>query len=383
MMRKCNANTCPVGIATQDPELRRFFSGKPEHVQNFFRMVAEEVRGYMAQLGFRRMDDLIGRADLLEMSGAVDFWKARGLDFSRILYRAGADSASPAQCVETQRHNIRDVMDRKLITLSRRALDSSEKTAIEMDIRNTDRTVGAMLSGEIAKRYGNAGLPDDTIVCTFKGAAGQSFGSFGSKGLTMTLKGEANDYLGKGLSGARIIVKPYEGVDFDPADNIIAGNVILYGATSGEVYINGKAGERFGIRNSGACAVVEGVGDHGCEYMTGGRVVILGETGINFAAGMSGGIAYVYDPSRQFDNRCNLDMVDLELVREAKDIQELKDMITRHVNLTGSQRGTTILDTWDSCLPFFVKVFPMEYRRVLGMMSKEDEATEREEVQHG
>jgi glutamate synthase domain-containing protein 2/glutamate synthase domain-containing protein 1/glutamate synthase domain-containing protein 3 len=383
MMRKCQANTCPVGIATQDPRLRRLFSGEPEHLETFFSFLAEEVRGYMAQLGFRRMEDLIGRSDLLEVNGAVDFWKAKGLDFSRIFYRPDTNGLSPRRCVEPQQHAIDGVMDRGLIREAREALESGKKVSVELPIRNVNRATGAMLSGEIARRYGNQGLPEDTIVCRFRGAAGQSFGAFGARGLTLFLEGEANDYLGKGLSGGKIIVKPYAGADFDPSENIIAGNVILYGATAGEVYLLGKAGERFAIRNSGAYAVVEGVGDHGCEYMTGGRVVVLGETGINFAAGMSGGIAYVYDPGQQFDNRCNLDMVDLELVTDGMDAEELKEMITRHFRYTESKRAFQILENWDATLPYFVKVFPMEYRRVLGMMSKEDEATEREEVQHG
>ena len=267
--------------------------------------------------------------------------------------------------------------------LPRDAIDSGKKVMIEKSIRNVNRTTGAMISGLIAKKYGHAGLPADTITCRFQGAAGQSFGAFGANGLTMILEGEANDYLGKGLSGAKIIVRPQEGIGFDPSKNIIAGNVILYGATAGEVYIHGTAGERFAIRNSGATAVVEGVGDHGCEYMTGGRVVVLGNTGINFAAGMSGGIAYIYDPEQRFDSRCNLDMVDLELVEENRDEEELKRMIERHHGYTGSETAARILDDWDANLPFFVKVFPMEYRRVLGKMSKEDQATEREEVQDG
>jgi glutamate synthase domain-containing protein 2/glutamate synthase domain-containing protein 3/glutamate synthase domain-containing protein 1 len=381
MMRKCHANTCPVGIATQDPELRKFFTGKPEYIQNFFRMVAEEAREIMARLGCRRMDDLIGRSDLLEMNRAIDFWKARGLDFSRIFHRVESDG--PLRFVEPQEHAVHDVMDRKLISLARDALESGKKVNIDLPIRNVNRTTGAMLSGEVAKRYGYAGLPEDTIVCRFKGSAGQSFGAFGAKGLTLILQGEANDYLGKGLSGARIIVTPDPASDVDPAKNMIAGNVILYGATGGEVYLLGTAGERFAIRNSGASAVVEGVGDHGCEYMTGGRVVVLGETGINFAAGMSGGIAYVYDPDRMLDSRCNLDMVDLELVTEERDIVELKGLIRRHLEYTGSPKAARILEDWEASQPFFVKVFPMEYRRVLGMMMKEDEATEREEIQHG
>jgi len=383
MVRKCNNNRCPVGIATQDEELRKRFAGKPEHLQHYFTMLAEEVRGYMAQLGFRKMEDMIGRSDLLEMSGAIGFWKAKGLDFSKIFYFPKPGDTSPRRCTESQAHPISDVLDRDLIVRSQKALEHGERVEISSPVRNLNRTVGAMLSGEIARRYGNRGLPDDTILCRFSGAAGQSFGAFGAKGITFLLEGEANDYLGKGLSGARIIVKPYGGARFTPSDNVIAGNVLLYGATSGEVYLHGKAGERFAIRNSGALAVVEGVGDHGCEYMTGGRVVVLGDTGLNFAAGMSGGIAYVYDPNRQFDLRCNLDMVDLELVGNPEDEAELKDLIARHLNHTGSPRARGILESWESSLPFFVKVFPMEYRRVLGLMSKEDEETEREEVQHG
>jgi glutamate synthase domain-containing protein 3 len=346
-------------------------------------MLAEEVREIMARLGVRTMDECIGRSDLIEMNRAVDFWKTRGLDFSRILHKPDIGPDVPVRCIESQNHPIHDVMDCDLIALAGEALESKEKVVIEKTIRNMNRTVGAMLSGEIAKRYGNEGLPRDTIVCRFKGAAGQSFGAFAARGLTLILEGETNDYAGKGLSGGRIIVKPYAGIDFDPSVNIIAGNVILYGATSGEMYIHGMAGERFAIRNSGARAVVEGVGDHGCEYMTGGRIVVLGETGINFAAGMSGGIAYVYDPDRLFDSRCNLDMVDLELIQHPEDIRELKGMIQSHVEYTGSPKAAAILSGWEACLPFFVKVFPMEYRRVLGQMSKEDEATEREEVLHG
>ena len=329
------------------------------------------------------MEEMIGRSDLLELNKAIDFWKAKGLDFSKIFCRPETVESNAFRCVEPQQHAIDDVMDRELISRSREALESKKKIRIKLPIRNTNRTVGAMLSGEIARQYGNEGLPDDTIVCKFIGAAGQSFGAFCSRGLTLILEGETNDYLGKGLSGGKIIVKPYAGIDFEPSQNIIAGNVILYGATGGEVYINGMAGERFAIRNSGAYAVVEGVGNHGCEYMTGGRVVVLGETGINFGAGMSGGIAYVYDPEGQFDSRCNLDLVDLELVVDERDIQELREMINRHAKYTDSRRAEEILEHWDACLPFFVKVFPMEYRRVLGKMSKEDQETEREEVQHG
>lgn len=383
LMRKCHSNTCPVGVATQDARLRKLFAGKPEHVVNFLTMVAEEVREYMALLGFRKMDDMIGRSDLLEMNRAIHFWKSKSLDFSKMLFNPGLSEISVNRKIEPQPCDTEDVLDRKLIELSAKAIKSQEKVNIELPIRNVNRTVGAMLSGTIAKKYGNDGLPHDTITCRFTGAAGQSFGAFAAKGLTLYLNGEANDYLGKGLSGGRIIVTPEAGVDFNPSENIIAGNVILYGATSGEVYIHGKAGERFAIRNSGANAVVEGVGDHGCEYMTGGRVVVLGGTGINFAAGMSGGIAYVYDPHQQFDGLCNLEMVDLELVTDPLDIDELKKLIANHYGYTKSRKAFSILSDWDKHLPFFVKVFPIEYRKVLGKMSKEDQAIERQEVWHG
>jgi len=376
MMRKCHLNTCPVGVATQDPELRKRFSGKPEYIINFFTMIAQEVREWMARLGFRTMAEMIGRSDLLDVNPAVDFWKARGLDFAKILYRPQGRDYS---CVEKQEHGLDQVLDRELIRLSRPALEEQKPVKIDLPIRNINLSTGAMLSGEIAKRYGGRGLPADTIKCCFHGAAGQSFGAFGGPGVTLTLEGEANDYLGKGLCGGKIIVRPYPGIAYSPSENIICGNVLLYGATSGEVYIYGRVGERFAIRNSGVLAVVEGVGDHGCEYMTGGRVVILGQTGVNFAAGMSGGIAYVYDPQGKLDGRCNLDMVDLELVNSRRDIAELKDMIERHFHYTGSRTAQDILAKWEECLPLFVKVFPMEYRRVLGQMMKEDEETEREE----
>ncbi len=383
MMRKCHTNACPVGIATQDPELRKNFSGRPEHVQNLFAFIAQEARVLLATLGFRKLEDAVGRADLLETEKAVAFWKAKGLDFTKVFYRPAADRKAPIRRVEPQLHDLDGVLDRELIALAENALRSGEKVSIEKPIRNVNRTTGAMLSGLIAGKYGHAGLPDDTITCSFHGAAGQSFGAFGARGLTMVLDGEANDYLGKGLSGAKIIVRPPEGIRFQPSENMIAGNVILYGATAGEVYIRGRAGERFAIRNSGAVAVVEGVGDHGCDYMTGGRVVVLGDTGINFAAGMSGGIAYIYDPDQRFDSRCNLDMVDLELVEDRRDEEELKAMIERHRAYTCSELAAFILEDWKAKRPFFVKVFPMEYRRVLGKMSKEDQATEREEVQDG
>jgi len=389
LMRKCHKNTCPVGIATQDPRLRERFRGEPEHVIRFLTMVAEEIRSHMARLGFAEMDDMIGRSDILLVNRAVDFWKSRGLDFSNVFYNPAigdsSESGGPraARKTDAQPSDTEDVIDRKLIDLAGEAIRSGTPVDRALPIRNVDRTVGAMLSGEIAREYGNNGLPDDTITFRFTGAAGQSFGAFAAKGLTLYLHGEANDYLGKGLSGGKIIVTVEGGEAYEPSDNVIAGNVILYGATSGEMYIHGKVGERFAIRNSGAYAVVEGVGDHGCEYMTGGRVVVLGNTGINFGAGMSGGIAYVYDPDQRFDGLCNLEMVDLDLVSEPSDIEELRQMIARHRTLTGSNRASDILSNWEARLPYFVKVFPIEYRKVLGKMSKEDEATERQEVWHG
>ena len=384
MMRKCHKNTCPVGIATQDPRLRKLFAGTPEYVVSFLTMVAEETREIMAELGFAHMDDMIGRADLLEMETAIDFWKTRGLDFSNIFYSPWCSDASVARRrVDVQPSDTDDVLDRTLIQQAKPALESGRRVEMDMAIENRHRTTGTMLAGEIARRYGSAGLLQDTIVCRFRGHAGQSFGAFAARGLTLILIGDSNDYLGKGLSGGKIIVKPDRKSRFTPSENIIVGNVLLYGATSGEVYLYGRAGERFAIRNSGAHAVVEGVGDHGCEYMTGGRVVILGETGINFGAGMSGGIAYVYDPHQKFDSRCNLDMVDLESVDDAAEASELKAMITRHFEYSGSVTAESILNNWEKSLPSFVKVFPMEYRKVLGKMIREDEETERQEIQHG
>jgi len=379
MVRKCHKNTCPVGVATQDPELRKRFSGRPEYVVNFFTMLAEEVREHMARLGFKTVDEMVGRSDLLEMNAAIDFWKAKGLDFRRVFEFPEAESKARRNSFP-QQHGLEKALDREILEQVEASIESGEKVSLQMPIRNVHRTVGTLTSSKIAERYGNQGLPDDTVTLRFKGAAGQSFAAYCSKGMTFFLEGEANDYLGKGLSGAKVVVRPYEGSRYDPAENMIAGNVLLYGATAGEVYIQGRVGERFAIRNSGARAVVEGVGDHGCEYMTGGRVVILGPTGINFAAGMSGGIAYVYDETGNFDNQCNLGMVDLELVNSEEDRQELREMLEQHVFYTESVKGRILLDRWTDSLPRFVKVFPMEYRRVLGQMSREDEATQREEI---
>jgi glutamate synthase domain-containing protein 2/glutamate synthase domain-containing protein 1/glutamate synthase domain-containing protein 3 len=379
MMRLCHTNTCSVGVATQDPELRKRFRGKPEYLVNYFNMVAEDVRKIMADLGFRTMDDMIGRCDYLEVNDAIDFWKARGLDFSKVLYLPPAEPHE-RRCTRSQEHGLEEALDYSILPKVAKAIEGQGQVKVKMPIRNVNRTVGTIISSTIVRRFGGRGLPDDSLTLHFVGAAGQSFGAFCCWGMTLVLEGEANDYLGKGLSGARIIVKPYPGSSYDPAANIIAGNVLLYGATSGEAYINGRVGERFAIRNSGAYAVVEGVGDHGCEYMTGGRVVVLGATGVNFGAGMSGGLAYVLDETGMFDQNCNLDMIDLELVSSAAEEAELRSMLEKHNEYTGSRRAADVLAHWDAYLPKFVKVFPTEYRRVLGQMTREDEATQREEV---
>lgn len=377
MMRKCHKNTCPVGIATQDPELRKRYTGKPEHVINFFMMLAEEVREYLAQLGFKKLDDIIGRSDLLETNRAIDFWKTKNLDFSSI-FQKPAESGLAVRCSRKQDHGIDKFFDFRLLDKVKDSIKSKKPFETELPICNVDRTAGTMISNEIAKLYGNAGLPEDSIKVTFRGCAGQSFGAFLAHGVTFTLVGEANDYLGKGLSGGKIIVRPSEKAGYDASENTIAGNVLLYGATSGEVYINGQVGERFAIRNSGAQAVIEGAGDHCCEYMTGGKIVVLGPVGVNFAAGMSGGIAYVYDETNTFDEFCNLSMVDLEQIVVSEDIFELRKMIEKHFALTGSRKAQKILEDWENSLQLFVKVFPMEYRKVLGRMMKEDEEIKRE-----
>jgi glutamate synthase (NADPH/NADH) large chain len=368
MMRKCHLNACAVGIATQDPELRAKFQGSPEHVINFFFFIAEQARELMAQLGFRTMDEMIGRVDMLDMRPAVDHWKARGLDYSAILYNPPVPHRVARRCIQAQDHGLGVALDHKLISLSAAALESKTPVEIELPIRNVDRTVGTMLSGEVAQRYGSEGLPDDTIKCKFTGSAGQSFGAFLAKGVTLELEGDTNDYVGKGLSGGKVIVYPPRTSTFAPEQNILIGNVVLYGATSGEAFFNGVAGERFCVRNSGATAVVEGTGDHGCEYMTNGLVVVLGKTGRNFSAGMSGGIAYVYDEDGDFeDERCNTAGVDLEPVMEQRDIDLLRGLIQRHHEATNSQRAKWILDHWADALSGFIKVFPHEYKRVLGV----------------
>jgi len=365
MMRKCHINTCPVGVATQNEELRKRFTGRSEYVINFFKFLAQEIRETMAEMGVRKMDDIIGRADLLFVKPGMESRKASTLDFSRLLYMPEEAATNAIINVVAQNHDIANVLDREIISRSYPAIESGMPVELEFPINNTDRSTGAMLSGVVAKKYGDAGLSDNTILCTFKGAAGQSFGAFLAHGISFRLEGDANDYVGKGLSGGRIVIVTPQGSKFAPEENIIAGNTILYGATSGEIYINGRVGERFCVRNSGATAVVEGVGDHCCEYMTGGRTVVLGPTGRNFAAGMSGGIAYVWNPNGDFDYFCNMEMVELSLIEEMADNRELYRLIGNHYKHTHSPLAGDMLDNWDKYVQQFIKVIPIEYKKVL------------------
>jgi len=365
MMRKCHLNTCPVGVATQNAELRKRFMGKADNVVTFFRFIAEEVREELAELGYRKMDDIIGHIDLLERNPEVDHWKIKHLDLSGLLTMPAESAENAIRCVDIQDHKIEHILDRELIKEAEKAISDKEPVIIEKPINNTNRTTGAMLSGKIATLYGSEGLPDGTIKCRFKGSAGQSFGAFLSPGVELYLEGDSNDYLGKGLSGGRIIVVPPEGSTFEADKNIIIGNTVLYGATSGEAFISGVAGERFCVRNSGVNALVEGVGNHCCEYMTGGRVVVLGTTGSNFAAGMSGGIAYVYNENGDFDYYCNMGMVELSLVEDYGDANELKELISRHYQFTNSKKAKMILDDFATHLPMFIKVIPYDYKKVL------------------
>ncbi len=411
MMRKCHLNTCPVGVATQDPELRKKFTGQPEHVVNYFFFIAEEVREYMAQMGFRRFEEMIGRTDHIDMRASIDHWKAKGLDFSRLLYRPEVAPGVSTHCTEKQNHGLDKALDHQLIAAARPALEHQQPVQIKVAIKNNNRTVGAMLSGEVAKRYGHAGLPEGTIHIDALGTAGQSFGAWLAHGISIDLQGEANDYVGKGLSGGRIAIYPPLESPIVPEDNIIVGNTVLYGAISGECYFRGVAGERFAVRNSGATAVVEGVGDHGCEYMTGGTVVVLGATGRNFAAGMSGGMAFVLDEGGNFEKRCNLATVELEPVpaedqiieqreHQGRDLEAhglvnvkplahndarlLRVLIQKHLRYTGSELARKILDQWHDYLPKFVKVMPTEYRQALQKMAAAQMAQEKmEHVSHG
>ena len=395
MMRKCHLNTCPVGVATQDPKLRKRFTGQPEHVVNFFTFIAEEVREIMAELGFRTVNDMIGRMDRLDMRQAIDHWKAQGLDFSKLFAKPQVGDDVAVYNCEEQDHGLEKALDNKLIEQATPALENKTPVTIETPVRNVNRTVGTMLSGEVARRYGHMGLADDTIHIKMKGTAGQSYGAWLARGITLELEGDANDYVGKGLSGGRIVIYPAADSPIVPEENIIIGNTVLYGAISGETYFRGVAGERFAVRNSGAATVVEGVGDHGCEYMTGGCVVVIGSTGRNFAAGMSGGVAYILDEDGDFEKRCNLAQVELEPLQaedgndaalERDDLSEvmsdmlrgdtrrLRVMIERHALYTGSTRARHILDNWAEYLPKFIKIMPVDYRRAIREM--EDAAEE-------
>jgi glutamate synthase (ferredoxin) len=370
MMRVCHLNTCPVGVATQDPELRKRFTGDPAHVVNFMKFIAQEVREVMASLGFRTITEMVGRTDRLEARRAVEHWKAKGVDFSKILYQPDVGTEVGRYCQMTQDHGIDRSLDlTTLLELCRPAIEKGEKVRQTVRVRNVNRVVGTITGSEVTRAHGAQGLPEDTIHLTFQGSAGQSFGAFLPPGMTFLLEGDANDYFGKGLSGGKLILYPPAGSTFVAEHNMIVGNVALYGATRGEVYIRGMAGERFGVRNSGMTAVVEAVGDHGCEYMTGGRVVILGPTGRNFAAGMSGGVAYVLDEAGDFGKRCNQQMVGLEKL-EAEDAAELKAIIEEHAINTKSTRAAQVLSAWDSFVPKFVKVMPKDYKRVLAAIKK-------------
>jgi len=397
MMRKCHLNTCPVGIATQDPVLRQRFTGQPEHVINYFFFVAEELREIMAKLGVRTLKEMIGRVDKLDMVRALSHWKAKGVDLSRLLHMVEPKPGVAIHHCEAQNHNLHTQLDHDLIKAATPAIESGQPVRLERRIRNVDRTVGAMLSGEVARRHGHAGLPEDTIVVRFEGTAGQSFGAFLARGVSLELTGDSNDYVGKGLSGGRVVVRQPKPTKREPTENIIVGNTVLYGAIAGEAYFEGVAGERFAVRNSGAVAVVEGTGDHGCEYMTGGVVAVLGLTGRNFAAGMSGGIAYVYDVDSKFESRCNQAMVRLEKVDLAQpdddsgaprqrslsvsdsgmgdplgfDAQRLRILVERHLLHTGSARARYLLENWDASLPRFVKVMPTDYAKALAELNRE------------
>ena len=374
MMRVCHLNTCPVGVATQNPELTKKFLGQPEFVENFFKFIAQEVRDYMAQLGFRTVNEMIGQVDKLDVRKATDHWKAKGLDFSKILYKPEPRADDQIYCVNKQEHGLEKSLDvTKLVPLCEEALDKSKKVNITMQIRNTNRTTGTILGYEITKRFGSEGLPEDTIKIHFKGSAGMSFGAFVPKGVTLTLEGDANDYIGKGLSGGKIIVYPPLKSTFVAEKNILIGNVVLYGATQGEAYFRGIAGERFCVRNSGVNTVVEGIGDHGCEYMTGGRVVVIGKTGRNFAAGMSGGIAYVLDEHGDFEINCNKGMVDLDELIDDEDCQTVKTLLIKHINFTKSTVAKNILNNWDRYQSKFIKIMPKDYKRVLNAIRKAQE----------
>ena len=365
MLRKCHLNTCPVGIATQNPELRKKFTGKPEHVIKYFFFVAEELRKIMAELGFRRVDEMVGHTDILTQRSDIKHWKAGKVNLSTVLHKVPLGEDDTLYCTQKQDHGLESQLDHKIIKKSAKALKQKKAVKFSLPIFNVNRAVGTLLSSEIARRYGAKGLPDNTIHCKFQGSAGQSFGAFLAHGVTLELEGDANDYTGKGLSGGRLIIYPPKNSSFRAEKNILVGNTVLYGATGGEVFFSGIAGERFAVRNSGAIAVVEGVGDHGCEYMTGGNVIVLGETGKNFAAGMSGGISYVFDENQKFESKCNSSMVALENVTDVEEKFWLRKWITLHQENTGSLRAGQLLENWNKTVRNFVKVMPHEYRAVL------------------
>jgi glutamate synthase (ferredoxin) len=371
MMRVCHLNTCPVGVATQDPRLRKRFTGDPDHVVNFMRFIAQELREIMAKLGIRTLNEMIGRTDKLIPWKAIEHWKAHGLDLTPILHQTEAGPEVGRYRQQEQDHGLEKSLDvTKLLDICKPAIERGEKVKAELPIINVNRVVGTIVGSEISKKYGITGLPEDTIHLKFNGSAGQSFGAFVPKGMTQELEGDANDYFGKGLSGGKLIVYPPKGSTFVAEDNIIIGNVALYGATAGEIFVRGMAGERFAVRNSGVNAVVEAIGDHGCEYMTGGKVVVLGKSGRNFAAGMSGGIAYVMDEAGDFKTRCNMELVALEKLTDANEIEELWKLIQRHQTYTNSERAAKILADWKNYVPKFVKVMPQDYARVLASLKK-------------
>ena len=371
MMRVCHLNTCPVGVATQDPRLRQRFTGAADHVVNFMHFVAQELREIMAQLGFRTIDEMVGRTDCLVPWKAIAHWKAKGIDLTPILHRPDMGPEVGRYRQQEQDHGLEKSLDlTQLLTLCQPAIQRGEKVRVELPIKNVNRVVGTITGSEVTKKYGPSGLPDGTIHLKFNGSAGQSLGAFMPKGMTIELEGDANDYFGKGLSGGRLIVYPPAGSSFAAQDNIIIGNVALYGATGGEIFVCGMAGERFGVRNSGVSAVVEAVGDHGCEYMTGGRVVVLGKTGRNLAAGMSGGVAYILDEAGDFASRCNKELVGLEKLTDADEIEEVWKLIQRHQTYTKSVRATAVLADWKNLTPKFVKVMPQDYKRVLLSLKK-------------
>ena len=370
MMRACHLNTCPVGIATQDPILRKNFKGKPEHVINYMHFIAEELRQIMADLGFRTLNEMVGQSQKLNMKKAINHFKAKGIDLSKILHKPKVPKQIPERNTKSQNHNLKNVLDIQILKKAKLAIEKKKRQEFKFHVKNTDRTIGAIISNEISKSNGAEGLPEDTLKLNFTGTAGQSFGAFAAKGLFMKIEGTVNDYFGKGLSGAKLIAKVPKESSFIPHENIIVGNVALYGATSGQAYINGIAGERFCVRNSGAKAVVEGIGDHGCEYMTGGIALILGDIGRNFAAGMSGGIAYIYNENAIFDEKkFNLEMVELENLQK-NDMRTIRELLENHIKYTKSPKAIDIIKHWTKSVNNFIKVMPTDYKRALEMMAE-------------